>query len=154
MTLDIEFKHDVFQIKQKWNKMILCKLNNSWKLNYFVIYSQSQKVAPPLSSIVLSIHFLKPTTLLYTPGLPFKRKNIARIANAVTITLYSKVTMLLSILLFSIVRNVISVSSVMSQVTKLSKTLKTPQKSENIQKLSKLSKIVYNVNTVKKLSKL
>ena len=56
-------------------------------------------------------------------------KNIARIANAVTITLYSKVTMYLVILLFSIVRNVISVSSVKSQVTK------TFKKSENFQKI-------------------
>ena len=45
-------------------------------------------------------------------------KNIARIVNAVPITLYSRVTMQL-ILLFSIVRNVSSVSSVKSQVTSL-----------------------------------
>ena len=55
--------------------------------------------------------------------------NIARIANAVTITLYSKVTMQLFILLFSIVKNVISVSSVKSQVTK------TFKKSEHFQKI-------------------
>ena len=45
--------------------------------------------------------------------------NIARIANAVPVTLYSKITMWLLILLFSIVRNVISVSSVKSQVTSI-----------------------------------
>ena len=56
-------------------------------------------------------------------------KNIARMANAVTITLYSKVTMQLFILLFSIVKNVISVSSVKSQVTK------TFKKSEHFQKV-------------------
>ena len=40
--------------------------------------------------------------------------NIARIANAVPVALYSKVTMKLLILLFAIVRNVISVSSQVS----------------------------------------
>ena len=46
-------------------------------------------------------------------------ENIARIANAVTITLYSRVTMSFLILLFPIVRNVSSVSSVKFQVTSL-----------------------------------
>ena len=69
-------------------------------------------------------------------------KNIARIANAVTITLYSKVTMYLFILLFSIVKTVISVSSVKSQVTK------TFKKSENFLQIGKLSKIVINVSKV------
>ena len=46
----------------------------------------------------------------------FLIQNIARIANAVPVTLHSRVTMYLLILLFSIVRNVISVSSVKSQV--------------------------------------
>ena len=46
-------------------------------------------------------------------------QNIARIANAVTITLYSRVTMQMLILLFSIVRNEISVSSIKYQVTSL-----------------------------------
>ena len=50
--------------------------------------------------------------------------NIARIANAVTITLYSRVTMQMLILLFSIVRNEISVSSVKSQVTSLQGSLR------------------------------
>ena len=63
------------------------------------------------------------------PDLSRTLRNIARIANAVTITLYSKVTMQLFILLFSIVKNVISVSSVKSQVTK------TFKKSENFQKI-------------------
>ena len=74
-------------------------------------------------------------TVMFTRGLMYLEdlnkvvRNITRIANAVTITLYSKVTMQLLILLFSIVKNVISVSSVKSQVTK------TFKKSENFQKI-------------------
>ena len=56
--------------------------------------------------------------------------NIARLANAVPVTLCSKVTKQLLILLFSIVSNVISVSSVKSQVTWFSKNLKKFHKSE------------------------
>ena len=50
-----------------------------------------------------------------------KRENIARTANAVPVTLYSKVTKQLLIMLFSIVSNVISVSSVKFQVTRFQK---------------------------------
>ena len=44
-------------------------------------------------------------------------ENIARIANGVPVTLYSRVTIKMLIFLFSIVRKVISVSNFKSQVT-------------------------------------
>ena len=101
----------------------------------YTLYTVNTRKSSASSGRFSSIFFLRMSSLsqklliilLFRNGTIFCRWyqpppqviNIARIANAVPVTLYSRVTMQLLILFFSIVRNVFSVASVNSQVTSL-----------------------------------